>query len=118
MHTSTYHKDKKAFHKAKVGGVEYTVYAGAPASHGGKRQLHSLNLRLQEDLLQQLREASKKKDIKVTTLASKFLLEGLERIRQEELRQKLVESYQYLAKENAQLLGEFSKTDLEGWEKE
>lgn len=86
-------------------------------THKDKKAFSSLNLRLPKDLLQQLRDVSREKDTKATTLARKFLLEGLEKIRQEELRQKLVESYQYLAKENAQLLDEFSEIDLEGWEK-
>jgi hypothetical protein len=79
---------------------------------------YSLNLRLPEGLLQKLRETSKKKNIKATAFARRLLQEGLEKITQEELEQKLVESYKYLAGENAQLLDEFRKIDLEGWEEE
>lgn len=79
---------------------------------------YSLNLRLSEGLLQKLREMSKKRNIKVAAFARKLLQEGLEKITQEELEQKLVESYKCLARENAQLLDEFHKIDLEGWEEE
>lgn len=103
--------------RVKTVGVEYAGL-DLPARHEDKKLLASLNLRLPEEFLQQLKAVSQGRNVKTTTLARKLLREGLEKIRQEELGQKLVKSYKYLAKEDAQLLDEFSEIDLEGWGKE
>ncbi len=49
-------------------------------------------------------------------LVREFLQQGLEALKRKELDQQLIAGYQYLTKENQQLLEEFHYVDQEGWE--
>lgn len=80
-----------------------------------KNKIVRLNLQLPSDLKKSLDQQAAKLNTTTPKLARKFLRQGLGTLNQKELDQKLTSGYQYLAKENRKLLGEFQAVDLEAW---
>ncbi|MFH1489340.1 MAG: hypothetical protein ABII06_10575 [Pseudomonadota bacterium] len=83
-----------------------------------KTQTVRLNLQLQVEFKEALDRQAEKSKTTTPELARDFLRQGLENLRQKELDEQLIAGYQYLAKENRQLLEEFRHVDQENWEQD
>lgn len=78
----------------------------------------TLNLKLPLELKTALDQQAAKLNTTTPELAREFLQQGLEALRRKEINRQLIAGYQYLAKENQQLLEEFRYVDQEGWEED
>jgi len=83
-----------------------------------KQRFVRLNLQLPLEIKVALEQQAARLNTTTPELACEFLQQGLEALKQKELDQQLIAGYQYLAKENQQLLEEFRDVDVEGWEED
>jgi len=83
-----------------------------------KREVVRLNLQLPLEMKVALDQQAARLNTTTTKLAHEFLQQGLEALKQKELDQQLITGYQYLTRENQQLLEEFCYVDQEGWEED
>jgi hypothetical protein len=83
-----------------------------------KQMVARLNLQLPLEMKLALEQQAARLNTTTPKLAREFLQQGLEALKQKELDQQLIAGYQYLTKENQQLLEEFHDVDIEGWEED
>jgi len=81
-----------------------------------KQKVVRLNLQLPLEMKVALEQQAARLNTTTPKLAREFLQQGLEALRRKEIDQQLIAGYQYLTKENQQLLEEFRYIDQEGWE--
>ena len=83
-----------------------------------KEKVVQLNLQIPLGIKVALEQQATKLNTTTLELAREFLQQGLKALKRKELDQQLIAGYQYLAKENQQLLEEFRDVDMEGWEED
>ncbi|MFQ6043798.1 MAG: hypothetical protein ACE5PV_23335 [Candidatus Poribacteria bacterium] len=83
-----------------------------------KQKVVRLNLQLPLEMKVALDQQAARLNTTTLELAREFLQRGLEALRRKEVDRQLIAGYQYLTKENQQLLEEFRYVDQEGWDED